>query len=89
MNNSKEIGELLIAKGVDINAIDIIYLKIEFFFLMIMVEKKKWIFNNQNYTPLHFAAQNNSIEIGKLLISKGADINERDIIYLNKIINSI
>ena len=26
---------------------------------------------------------NNSKEIGELLISKGADINEKDIIYLN------
>ena len=37
----------------------------------------------KNATPLHFAAIHNSKEIGELLISKGADINAKDIIYLN------
>ena len=37
----------------------------------------------KNWTPLHIAAENNSKEIGELLISKGADINAEDIIYLN------
>ena len=36
-----------------------------------------------NQTPLHFAAIYNSKAIGKILISKGANINETDIIYLN------
>ena len=36
--------------------------------------------------PLHYAAKYNSKEIGELLISKGADINAKDIIYLNLII---
>ena len=36
--------------------------------------------------PLHIALQKNSKEIGELLISKGADINLKDIIYLNIII---
>ena len=40
----------------------------------------------KNYTPLHKAAENNSKEIGELLISKGAYINAKDIIYLNIII---
>ena len=34
-------------------------------------------------TPVHIAAYNNSIQMGKSLISKGADINAEDIIYLN------
>ena len=34
-------------------------------------------------TPLHYAAENNSKEIGEVLISKGADINAKDIIYQN------
>ena len=34
-----------------------------------------------NKTPLYYAAENNSKEIGELLISKGADINAKDIIY--------
>ena len=37
-------------------------------------------------TPLHCAAMNDSKEIGELLISKGADINAIDVIYLNIII---
>ena len=35
---------------------------------------------------LHCAAKENSLWIGELLISKGADINAKDIIYLNRII---
>ena len=33
------------------------------------------------FSPLHYAAKNNSKEIGEILISKGADINAKDIIY--------
>ena len=36
--------------------------------------------NQKNLTPLHIAAENDSKEIGELLISKGADINAIDII---------
>ena len=32
---------------------------------------------------LHSAAMGNSMWIGELLISKGADVNAKDIIYLN------
>ena len=32
-------------------------------------------------TPLHSAAEKNSKDIGELLISKGADINAKNIIY--------
>ena len=39
-----------------------------------------------NNTPLHIASEKNSKEIGEILISKGADINVKDIIYLNIII---
>ena len=35
---------------------------------------------------LHYPLANNSKEIGEILISKGADINAKDIIYLNIII---
>ena len=37
--------------------------------------------NKNNRTPLHIAAEKDSIKIGELLISKGADINAKDIIY--------
>ena len=40
----------------------------------------------ENKTPLHYAAENNSKEIGEVLISKGADINAKDINYQNIII---
>ena len=40
----------------------------------------------KNATLLHCAALGNSKEIGEILISKGADINTKDIIYLNIII---
>ena len=41
--------------------------------------------NKNNKTPLHYAAEKDSITIGELLISKGADINAIDIIYQIKI----
>ena len=40
----------------------------------------------KDQTPLHIALENNSKEIGVLLISKGADIKATDIIYLNMVI---
>ena len=42
--------------------------------------------NKKNRTPLHIAAYYNSKEIGELLISKGANINAKNMIYLNIII---
>ena len=46
-----------------------------------MKEIKERNLNKNNKTPLHIAAENGSIKIGELLISKGADINAKDIIY--------
>ena len=40
----------------------------------------------KNYTLLHIAACNNSKDMIEILISKGADINAKNIIYLNIII---
>ena len=40
----------------------------------------------KNQTLLHSAALNNSKEMSELLISKGAAINAKDIIYLNILI---
>ena len=42
--------------------------------------------NKGGKTPLHIAAEKNSKEIGEVLISKGADINAKDLIYLTIII---
>ena len=52
------------------------------FWIKIVYHKQKK-FNTKNQVPLHYAAYNNSRNIGELLISKGADINAKDIIYLN------
>ena len=42
--------------------------------------KERKLYKN-NKTPIHFATMNDSNKIGELLISKGADINAKDIIY--------
>ena len=39
--------------------------------------------NKNNKTPLHIALENKFDKIGEILISKGADINAKDIIYQN------
>ena len=39
--------------------------------------------NYTKFSKLHYAAKNNLKEIGEILISEGADINAKDIIYLN------
>ena len=46
-----------------------------------MKQIKERNLNKKNETPLHEAARHDSIIIGELLISKGADINAKDIIY--------
>ena len=46
-----------------------------------MKQIKERNLNKNNKTPLHRAALNDCIKIGELLISKGADINAKDIIY--------
>ena len=46
-----------------------------------MKQIKERNLNKNNQTPLHGAAVKESIKMGELLISKGADINAKDIIY--------
>ena len=46
-----------------------------------MKQIKERNLNKNNQTPLYYAAEYDSIKIGELLISKGADINAKDIIY--------
>ena len=46
-----------------------------------MKQIKERNLNKNNRTPLHIAAENYSIKIGELLISKGADINAKNVIY--------
>ena len=45
-----------------------------------IIQIKEWNLFINNKTPLHFAAENDSMKIGKLLISKGADINAKNFI---------
>ena len=51
-----------------------------------MKQIKERNLNKNNKTPLHWAAQKDSIKMGELLISKGADINARDIIHQNMVL---
>ena len=47
-----------------------------------MKQIKERNLNKNNETPLHYAAgRNDSDKMGALLISKGADINVKDIIH--------
>ena len=46
-----------------------------------MKQIKERNLNKNNKTPLYNAAYYDCIKIGELLISKGADINAKDIIY--------
>ena len=46
-----------------------------------MKQIKERNLNLNNFTLLHSAAKADSIKMGELLISKGADINAKNIIY--------
>ena len=79
--------EILISKGANINAITVSYPKINIILFFISIISFKWRkFNNKNKTPLHYAVQKNLKEISELLITKGADINAKDINYQNIIL---
>ena len=53
-----------------------------------IIEIKEWNLNLNNKTPLHIAAEKDSDKMGELLISKGANINAKDIICSNIIYQS-
>ena len=48
-----------------------------------LIEIKERNLNINNQTPLHIAAIYDSNKIGEILISAGADINAKTIIYQN------
>ena len=50
-------------------------------FKIMIIQKKETNLNENNKTALHYAAEKNCVKIGELLISKGANINAKDIIY--------
>ena len=48
-----------------------------------MIKHLKMELKTKNKAPLHYAVQNDSKDIMEILLSKGADINAKDIIYIN------
>ena len=54
-------------------------------FMTIMIRKQRKL-NKKNISPLHYAAINNSKEIGERLIKKGAYINSKTIKNLQMIL---
>ena len=50
-------------------------------FIIILIQIKEWNLFNNNQTPLHIAIENKSDKMAELLISKGADIRAKAIIY--------
>ena len=78
--DSTHIGKLLISAGANINAKDIIYQIIVKIFLIMNIHLKERCLNKKNQTPLHISTMNKSDKIGEILISKGADLNAKDII---------
>ena len=72
-------AELLMSKGADSNITIIV-------FIIKIIKNKRRKLYKKDQIPLHFALEKNFRETGALLISKGADINAKDIIYLNIII---
>ena len=48
---------------------------------LIFINQRK--LSHNKHSPLHIAAYRNSREIFEILIAKGANINDIDIIYLN------
>ena len=82
--NSKEIGEILISKGADINAetiicqiiLPLLIIAIVILIKIILNKLKKW--NHKNSTPLHYAAKYKSKEIVEILLLKGDNIQAED-----------
>ena len=70
IKDSIKMGELLISKGADINAKDIIHQNIFVLFLIIEIQIKGRNLNKNNSTPLKCA--NNKSQMRQLLLSKGA-----------------
>ena len=77
----KDIVEILISKGANVNDKDIPLSNIKLRFQIKIMQNIERILNEKNNTPLHYAAIKNAKEIGELLISKGADIHATNFIY--------
>ena len=79
--DSKEIIELLLSKGADINIKNGMLQNKMLLFLININHNIKRKLNYKNKTPLHISIGHNEKNILELLLSKGADINAKDIIY--------
>ena len=75
---NNNIYEILLKTGRYFDAKDIQFLNIIIFLFIMIIKNPKGRQKKKQKTPLHYAAEKNSVEIGKLLILKGADINEID-----------
>ena len=76
-------AKLLLEKGANVNLKDVKYYKIAIRFSIKKIENKLRKLNTKKNSPLHLALKNNLKEIGKILISKGADVNAKNINSLN------
>ena len=80
--------ELLISKGVHINAKNLYYSNRLLVFFVTLISNKKWKIHMENETPLHYLSMNNgSREMIELIILKGADINMKNINNHNFVIS--
>ena len=79
--NAKEIGELLISKGANVHAKLLSHQKRTIYFLIKVNKYLTRKLYKKNNTPLHLAAEKNSVEIAELLLSKGANIDACTINY--------
>lgn len=82
-NDSSKIGALLIAKGADINIVDLIYKTIIVIFFIIKIHIKERKLIKKKRTALHWCASYDSIKLGELLVSKGANLTLKDFFYQN------
>ena len=79
--NSRDIFDLLLSKGVDIDDINSLNQNTIIIFLIKRIEKKSRKLNSRNQTPLYIAIKKNFRELFDILLSKDADVNEHIIIY--------
>ena len=79
--NSKEIGELLLSKGANINSQDFDQQNLTKYLYKNELNATEGESKKMNRTPFYWAATNNSKEMVDLLISKGADFNLKNVFY--------
>ena len=80
-NANPENVRVLVNGGADVNAKDYFYQTIIRICFITILENPLRKLSHKNQTPLHVAAKQNLRTIFDLLITRGADINEKDIIY--------